>query len=405
MTSIIFMLLGFLCITICHLKSRDIIHPIGIGSLLWFMAAALSNVTSLYDSSLQIPLSFETNLAIFLAGISFTIPILFSRKIDKNEFTIQKLYFGFGYKAFYNFFIMLSVLAFVIRFKSELLTPPLFYGTSFDLKQSVPDALPGLNFADIAIPFLAIIAFWEYKNSINISSCRKLFLILYMLFSVVSLLVYKVSRGEFVVVMLGIIYLIIIPKRIFIRFKYLLIILFFASLFFYVGSLRISESSRVSTQFGSGNINILLSQIYTYIAMNFQNLNALVNSNFESTYFWGGFKFFLKPFFGAAYERNEVGLTDYTTLFFNAKTFIYYFYNDLGLAGVIIYPLVIGFTMQLLYNSSVQKVKYFVVIACLMKPILFMFFGNYFFGEFVLVIPYIMILILALNVKTIYVKR
>lgn len=369
------------------------------------MAAALSNVTSLYDSSLQIPLSFETNLAIFLAGISFTIPILFSRKIDKNEFTIQKLYFGFGYKAFYNFFIMLSVLAFVIRFKSELLTPPLFYGTSFDLKQSVPDALPGLNFADIAIPFLAIIAFWEYKNSINISSYRKLFLILYMLFSVVSLLVYKVSRGEFVVVMLGIIYLIIIPKRIFIRLKYLLIISFFASLFFYVGSLRISESSRVSTQFGSGNINILLSQIYTYIAMNFQNLNTLVNSNFEPTYFWGGFKFFLKPFFGAAYERNEVGLTDYTTLFFNAKTFIYYFYNDLGLAGVIIYPLVIGFAMQLLYNSGVQKVKYFVVIACLMKPILFMFFGNYFFGEFVLLIPYIMILILALNVKTIYVKR
>jgi oligosaccharide repeat unit polymerase len=398
------MLLGFICLIICNLKSRDIIHPIGIGSLLWFMAAALSNVTSLYDRSLQIPLSFETNLAIFLAGISFTIPVLFSRKINKDAFTFQKLYFGFGYKAFFNFFIVLSFLAFIIRFKSELLTPPLFYGTSFDLKQSVPDAVPGLNFADIAIPFLAIIAFWEYKNSINISSGRKLVLILYILFSVVSLLVYKVSRGEFIVIMLGIIYLIIIPKRIFIRLKYLLIVLFFASLFFYVGSLRISESSRVSTQFGSGSVNVLLSQIYTYIAMNFQNLNTLVNSNFEPTYFWGGFKFFLKPFFSSAYDGNDVGLTDYTTLFFNAKTFIYFFYNDLGLAGVVFYPLMIGLILQCLYNSSVQKVKYFVITACLMKPILFMFFGNYFFGEFVLLIPYFMISILALNVKTIYVK-
>lgn len=404
MTSIIFMLLGFLCLIICNLKSRDIIHPIGIGSFLWFMAAALSNVTSLYDRSLQIPLSFETNFAVFLAGISFTMPVLFSRKINKDNFSIQKLYFGFGYKSFYNFFIILSVVAFLIRFKSQLLTPPLLYGTAFDLKQSVPGALPGLNFADIAIPFLAIIAFWEYKNSINISPGRRLILVIYIFFSIVSLLIYKVSRGEFIVIMLGIVYLVIIPKRMFIRFKYLLIISFFISLFFYVGSLRISESSRVSTQFGSGSFNILLSQIYTYIAMNFQNLNALVNSNFEPTYFWGGFKFFLKPFFGSAYDGNEVGLTDYTTLFFNAKTFIYYFYNDIGLAGVIIYPLVIGFFMQLLYNSSVQKVKYFVIIACFMKPILFMFFGNYFFGEFVILIPYIMISILVFNVKTIYVR-
>ena len=405
MTSIIFMLFGFLGMIICYLKSRDILHPLGIGVLLWFLAASLSNVTSFYDRTLQSPISVETNIAILLAGISFTLPIFLSSKINKDRFIQQQLYFGMTYKFFYGFFIILSIMAFILRFKNELFSPALFYGSGFDLKQSVPDALPILNFADISIPFLAIISFWELKNSAKCSIGRRFVLLLFIFFAVVVLLVYKVSRGEFVVIMLGVVYLILIPRKIIIRFKYLLIISSFAALFFYIGTLRISENSRVSTQFGGGGVNIFLSQVYTYVAMNYQNLNALVTSSFEPTYFWGGLKFFLKPFFGAAYDANDVGLTDYTTLFFNAKTFIYYFYNDLGFAGVILYPLIIGLVLQITYNLSVQKTKYFIIIACLMKPILFMFFGNYFFGEFVMLIPYVMIVILACNVKIITMRK
>lgn len=400
MTAFIFVLFGFISYFICYVKTKDILQPLGVGVLLWFLAAGVSNITSLYDNSLQLPISFETNLAIFLAGLFFTLPIFISNKINKDYFVIQKLYFGFNYKFIFNIFITASILAFIMRFKSELLSPPLFFGNGFDLKESVPDALPILNFADIATSFLAIMSVWELKYSEYIKRSRRLLLVGFIMFSIIVSLVYKVSRGEFLVFILGVIYLLVIPRRIIIRFKYLFLICVFASLFLYVGALRISEGSRVSTQFGSGGLNMLLSQIYTYIAMNFQNLNLLINSNYEPTYIWGGLKFLLKPFFGAAYNSNSIGLTDYNTLFFNAKTFIYYFYNDLGFAGVIFYPLVIGLILQIIYNGSIKNTKYFVIIACLMKPILFMFFGNYFFGEFVIMIPYVMIVILTLNVKT-----
>ena len=190
MTSIIFMLFGFLGMIICYLKSRDILHPLGIGVLLWFLAASLSNVTSFYDRTLQSPISVETNIAILLAGISFTLPIFLSSKINKDRFIQQQLYFGMTYKFFYGFFIILSIMAFILRFKNELFSPALFYGSGFDLKQSVPDALPILNFADISIPFLAIISFWELKNSAKCSIGRRFVLLLFIFFVVVCLLVF-----------------------------------------------------------------------------------------------------------------------------------------------------------------------------------------------------------------------
>lgn len=405
MIAAIFIIIGFFIYLICYIKSRDILHPLGIGALLWFLTVSISSITSLYDPSLQVPISLETNIALFLAGISFSLPVLLSKEIKKDRFRMQEFHFGIYYRLIYNFFVLLSICAFLIRFHGELLSPPLIFSTGFDLKQSVPIAVPYINFADLATPFLAILSIWELKESKSCSIRRRVILLGYVLFCIVSLLVYKVSRGEFVIFMLGVLYIIVIPRSIIVRFRYLVIVAAFAALFFYIGSLRISEESRVSTQFGSGGINILFSQLYTYIAMNFQNLNNLINSNFEPTYIWGGLKFLLKPFFSSAYETNEIGLTDYTVLFFNAKTYIYYFYNDLGLAGVIFYSLIIGCGLQLVYNISVNNTKYFVLIACFMKPIIFMFFGNYFFGEFVILIPYFMVLILILNVKSLSVGR
>jgi hypothetical protein len=127
MTAFIFVLFGFISYFICYVKTKDILQPLGVGILLWFLAAGVSNITSLYDISLQLPISFETNLAIFLAGLFFTLPIFLSNKINKDSFVIQKLYFGFYYKFIFNIFITESIRAFIMRFKSELLSPPLFF--------------------------------------------------------------------------------------------------------------------------------------------------------------------------------------------------------------------------------------------------------------------------------------
>jgi oligosaccharide repeat unit polymerase len=394
MVSIIFLLLAFIFYVTIFFQSKDLLHPLGIGVFLWFLAASLSNVELFFDPAIQIEISVSTNIAIFVGGFFFAIPFVYSRKIDKNVFSYQRYYFKRNYRYLFNFFAILSLVAFIIRFQDVLTSPPLFYGTTTDLKESVPDAVPFINFADLSITFLALLCVFEIKYSIKISTIRKANLLIYIVFCIFSTLIYKVSRGEFLTFALGFLYVILIQKKIKISLKHLVIICTLLFLFFYLGALRISTESRASNQFGEGSSNMILSQIYTYVAMNFQNLNALIISNFEPTYIWGSLKFILKPFFSNMYNNDATGLTDFYTLFFNAKTFIYYFYNDLGFIGVIIYPFIIGSLIQCLYNASTMNVKYFVLLACFMKPIIFLFFGNYFFGELVIMVSYVIVFIM-----------
>lgn len=400
MTAILFILLGCILALFIYLKTRDILHPLIIGSSLWFFAVSLSSIESFFDSAIQVPLSTTTLVNVFCAGLFFCLSFVFSRKINKDIFNFQLCYFSVYYRGLFNLLVFLVLLTFVIRFNSVLFHPPLIYGVGSDLKILVPDAPAILNFIDISTPYLALLAVFEVKYSCNIDRTRKVGLILYVLFTIISALVYKISRGEFLVFMLGFFYIILIARKKMFNYKIFKGVLFSILALMLFGSLRISDDSRVSTQFGSGSLNILFSQIYTYVAMNYQNLNLLVNSNFELTYFWGGLKFFLKPFFANYYDSNYVGFTDFETSFFNAKTYIYYFYNDLGIVGVICYSFIIGFILQLIYNKAVLNIKYFVLLACFMKAVIFMFFGNYFFGEFVLTIPYLIVLFMLLLVRT-----
>lgn len=401
MISIIFLLLAFFLYLLIYVKSRDLFQPLGIGILLWFMAGALANYDAFFDRKIQVELTAETNLCVMLAGLFFVLPSLVTRRLDANIFLHQSILYSTPYRFFFNSVLLCTIIVFIIRFQGVLLSPPLLYGATNDLKDSVPDALPGLNYVDLFTPYAALMCIIELKFFYGVSRTRRLFLFLYIIFSIISALIYKVSRGEFLIFALGFIYLSIISKQSSMNFKKIALLSILIGLFLYVGALRISDVSRASTQFGSGTFNIILSQIYTYVAMNFQNLNALIDSNSSSTYIWGSLKFFLKFFFIDSYEKNAFGLAEDAVGFFNAKTFIYYFYNDLGYAGIIFYPLVIGVIVQSIYNKSCKDIKYFSLNASLMKAIFFMFFGNYFFGELVLLFPYLLIYILISLVKTV----
>ncbi|WP_457947350.1 O-antigen polymerase [Enterobacter mori] len=405
MISIAFFVLALTIYSLIVFKTKDIIHPIGIGIIFWFFSASLSTIDVLYDPQLQSELSFETLAAIFLAGLFFTLPFLFSKRIDKAIFSYQRFDFNLIYRVVFNFIVLLSIITFLMRFGTMLTHPPLLSGAGSDLKSLVPNAPPLLNFIDVSMPYIALTALFELKYSYRLRRGRRILLIFFAIFTIVAALIYKVSRGEFLVFMMGAIYILLIPRKITLGFKQLMIVMLPMALLLYIGAMRISETSRASTQFGEGVANSLFSQIYTYVAMNFQNLNLLVNSSFEPTYIWGGLKFLLKPFFGSYYDNNSIGFSDYEVSFFNAKTFIYYFYNDLGLAGVIIYSFVIGLLLQVIYNKTACNVKYCLLQACFMKAIIFMLFGNYFFGEFVLIIPYGIVLFLLLLIPKVEVKR
>ena len=403
MIPFIFLFNAIIFYYIISIKTKDYLHPLGVGIFVWFFTAGISNISSLYDISIQQNISLKTNFIVFLSGVFFIFPFIFSFRLNKSVFQNFKIYFGLPYRLFFNTLLIFSFLNFLLRFNSVLFNPPFFNTAAgvLDIKSLVPPALPILNLFDVLTPFLAIFCIFELFFSSFLSHSRKVLLNLFILFSVVVSVFYEVSRGELVIVILAIIYLYSIPKYFKFSLKYFVLSSIFLFSILYLGISRISNESRVSTHFGEGLLNNIFSQIYTYIAMNFQNLNMLVNSNFTPTYFWGGMKFILYPFFKDDYEKNIIGLTDFNVEFFNAKTYLYYFVNDLGVAGALIYSLFIGFIIQSIYNLSVKNIKFFVFIACLLKPILFMFFGNYFFGDNINFLPYIFVLVLILMMRTV----
>lgn len=402
MISFFFLFSSIIFYYMISIRTKDYLHPLGVGIFLWFFAAGIANVNSLYDVGIQKNISLKTNFVVFFSGIFFIFPFLFSYKLNKAVFNEKKIYFGLHYKFFLNLLIILSLLNFLLRFNSVLFSPPFFNIDSVvDVKSIVPPALPIINLFDVLTPFLAALCLFELYFSYNLNRSRRILLIGFVLFSAMLSIFYKVSRGELVIVILAFIYFYSIPRNFKFSLKYFSIFSSLIFSFLYLGVSRISNESRVSTQFGDGFFNVVLSQLYTYIAMNFQNLNTLVNSNFAPTYFWGAGKFILYPFFKEDYENNLVGLTDFNTDFFNAKTYLYYFINDMGVFGAFLYSLIIGLIIQSVYNLSVRNIKFFVLIACLLKPIIFMFFGNYFFGDNILFLPYLFVFILILMMKTV----
>lgn len=383
-----------------YVKSNDVFHPLAIGISFWYLSAGVSNMGQFYTYS-QNNLSILTNFVIFLAGLFFIFPVFFSKKINKRKLQGKKIEFSLNYKILFNLFLLLSILNFFLRFKSQLLSPVFFsVDDSLDIKSLVPPALPIMNLFDVSMSFFAILCFFEYKYSLFLSNSRKYILFGYIIFFILVTIFYKVSRGEFIAFALAVIYLNFLSKELNFNFKKFISIFIFICTFFYIGLNRISEDSLVSNHFGTGFFSVIFSQIYTYVAMNFQNLNKLIISDVEPTYFWGALKFILSPFFKYEYDNNLLGLVNFETDFFNAKTYIYYFYHDLGLVGVLIYSLTIGILIQSIYNLSLSSFKFFALVACFMKPIFFMFFGNYFFGEMITTLPFFIILFLVLLMKS-----
>lgn len=404
MISVIYLSIALILYSLVYVQSRDIFHPLGIGATLWLMACALANCNILFDYSLQIDLSLQTNICMLVASFSFVFPVFFTQK-KHSMLNAQRINYGRVYRVTFNFIIYSIFISFIIRFNANIFSPSLFFGQSEDLKNSVPEALPFVNYIDILTPYMAILSFMELKFSLSLSQRRRFFLILYIIFSLISALVYKISRGEFLIFALAYIYILLALSNKVINCRKMILIAIFSATFISIGAIRLSNYSRASMQFGDGPFNVMLSQLYTYIAMNFQNLNSLINSYSEPTFVWGSLKFILKPFFWNDYDTSSLGIQDYSVLFFNAKTFIYYFYSDLGMAGVIFYPFIIGVVIQFFYNKACGDIKYYVLIASLMKAIVFMFFGNYFFGELVVLFPYIVVLFFISTMQTIHIKE
>lgn len=398
MAAIYIFLAVFLYFSIC-LKSKDFYHPLAISSLVWFSCVAIASFEPLYIYSIQSTWSTGTHAAVLVAGGAFVIPVFSSLKKSKYRTPERNsVIFTTDYKTFISLIMICSIFVFMLRFQGVLFKPPLFYSHGLDAKHMVPDALVGLNYIELLTPFLALFCVFELLFSGSISRKRKLFLYFYIFYYLIVTVVYKSSRGELIPFLFGVGFVYFsLGKKISIKF------IFFIFLFFlFLGvfnSARLVEGSAVTNKFGNGMLLEIFSAIYTYVAYNFENLNKLITSDVNATYFWGGFKFILKFFF-PDYYTNQVNIIEYETLFFNARTYIYYFYHDLGLVGVAIHTILISSIVQKSYNLSLTNPRYIILVAVMQKGIIFLFFGNYFYGDMVLLFPYVVTLFLILMLKS-----
>jgi oligosaccharide repeat unit polymerase len=401
MSSLLFLLAAVgTYLPIAH-RTRDWFAPCGLLCLFWFAAAALADVASLKDLTLQQPWEFDSYIAIYMAGLSvFSVGWLMGRKRRISPITVEP---SAVFRRALDVLIVLSLIAVATRlymfgFSIEKLL--LSFG-GVDLKDELSDAIPGVHYFEILTPYLSLCAIFELSAAASLSTVRRRWLQAYVIYTVVLYcVILSASRGTLLIVLTGAMFLYVQNGKL----RLTRIVMVVAGTIVLMSALSFARmsSDTVSNSFlGEQAFQIFLSPIYTYVAFNFENFNKLVRADLEPTYLFYSLKAFLWPLLKADYTADTMRLTNFDTLFFNARTFIYPFYHDLGLVGCLLYPSAIAVVLASLHNSLNRRPSNTIVLMALQKPVWFAFFGNYFFGELVIVIPLLALFLLG----TLYGRR
>lgn len=375
-------------------RTRDWLAPSALLCLFWFSAASLADVAALKDPSLQRPWEIETYAAIYLCGFSmFAAGLLQGRQKTVQPIRSEP---SAMFRHATTALMLLSIAAvaarlYVFGFSLERLI--LDFGGA-DLKADM-DAIPGVFYFEIMTPFLSLCAMFELSASQRMGRFRRTALTVYVLYAVVIYCaILSASRGTLLVILTGALYLYTQNGRL--RAVHLLAIgALIVGGMSGLSFLRMSSESLSNSFLGDDLLLTFLSPIYTYVAFNFENFNSLVRADLQPTYVFYALKFVLWPIFKFDYESGAIRLTDFDTLFFNARTFLYPFYHDLGLIGCVLYPGLISLVLTVIRNAVTKNPARVILLMGLQKPIWFAFFGNYFFGELSIFIPLLVLGLLA----------
>jgi oligosaccharide repeat unit polymerase len=370
-------------------KTHDSLNPIGIFLLVWCFTAAVSN---LYLNPLQekwnyvmIFVVISSALAVFSAGL-----IVIHQKTNippKKDIIITNTF-----KIMTRIIFLISLLCVFIEWKqSGYILPGLDFSSNGSDKKALIKGIPFIHYGSILMPFCGIFAFFELKHSKE----SKLYNLMVIFISVVFYsFMFSISRGTLIGLFLSFLFIQhhkkpISIKRLFILFSIII------SVFVGMSFLRIPKGSLVFQMVNGNDLFIYFSPVYSYIAFNFENLLKLINSDHSYTFF----QYSLLPLWDLMGFREELNITMYDTEFFNARTYLYAFYHDMGIIGTIIFPFLIGFVVSVFYKKMQFDPNYVLLLAVLQKAIVMAFFGNYFFAELVIIWPYVITFILLLSLK------
>jgi oligosaccharide repeat unit polymerase len=383
--------------------TKDKLNPQGIFLLLWYLPSALASIESLYNPNLQTIWNIEMMLVVYLSGVAFYIPSILLAEKASNCLK-NKIYYSRTYVFIYNFLMVASIVVFIVRFGATGFEMAIFSDT-FDAKESAAAAIPFLNYFELMIPYLGIMAFFEFNMNNSLGYIRKNILIGYFIFSsIVYSLLFNVSRGGLLITILAVIYF-YNRRNDFYWKKIILYLIILLTILVAFAFMRMGTGSAVFLLFGDDIISMLFSSLYSYIAFNYENLYQLIQANNTMSGGWYSWKFLLKTFFYNEYELNFFNFKDYDTLFFNARTYLYPFYHDLHFVGILLYPFLLGVLLSLIVKISNRKALYLVLVMALQKSIFVISFGNYFFGELVLLFPFLIIFFVTFLNKKLIIGR
>lgn len=376
-------------------RTRDLLAPSATLCAFWFGAASIAEMSSLKDYSLQRNWELETYAAVYLCGLSMFLPGLLQRR-QRAKLPINcepsVVFRQLTTILMWSSVAAVSARLYVSGFSLERLAVT-FGGV--DIKDELSHAIPGVHYFEILTPFLSLCALFELNASRQIRKFRRAGLVIYVVYSIlVYSLILTASRGTLIVILSGALYLYTLNGRV--RLAHLLILgALTIGAMSGLSFIRMSFGSMTNTFLGHEPLMLLISPIYTYIAFNFENLNSLVRADTDPTYMLYSMKFLLWPVLKSEYNSGGITLHNFDTLFFNARTFLYPFYHDLGLIGCVIYPGIISLLLTQIRNSARKHPERVILLMGLQKAIWFTFFGNYFFGELVVFVPLLILGALA----------
>ena len=369
-------------------KTKDKLNPFALVCISWCI---LGGIASLHLSWLET----DWTLNMYLIVLIFPILVFLCGIIGKNE---NLTYNGGSYLETGRLYIILTrmigivcIACAFIEWWSNGFILTLFIKGVCDIKSEFK-ALPVIHYGSIYFPYCAIIAIYELLYRKDKSIITILYNILIIILNVAYALVISVSRGSLIIIFCAAAYMIM--RRYNIKF-WQIILMIFATLvgFMYISKLRINEGSLVYDVIKGHPI---ISSVYGYTALSFENLNKLTQKGPAYTIFSSTYHGFIE-LLGL---RRFFPQTEYlTTYFFNTTTICYEFYEDLGIIGVVIDTLIIFGTIRYLYEKSKKEIGYVLMIAVMQKAIWMTFFGNYFTIYRVMIFPYIITLIVILSLK------
>lgn len=365
------------------IRTKDTLNPFAISFLSWMGGAAISQLKL---SELVGKWCLEMHILVLLCGyVIVVVGLVFSRK-EKEFYYIQtECIVNWKFKiAARLFFVCAFACAFIEWYASGYYIPLFHRADGGDLKAGIV-AISGVHYGTVCFPYCALLSMFELLYD---KKSSKLYHIAVISLTVLYVLGVQMSRGDLLIIILGGLYIFHTKKNLRIS---QVITIGGGIVAVLIGIMLVRVQNMESLVYSATN-NPYISPIYMYIATCYDNLNSLVKHGSEYTILYTSL---IKPICEVINLEMPIHILDYNVVFFNAKTFLYYFYYDLGSLGGIVFPLAIYGAIGLTYKKVRGDGRFIPFLAALQKALLMVFFGNYFTGTVVTTFPLVLIFILC----------